>query len=131
MKGCRAWRESCSGTPPPRSSSAETPRKILPLATVADLLAIGREALANVARHARADHAWIEISVGDGRIGLEIGDDGEGIRSDRPLERGHNGWPTCESEPRSWAEPSRSSNAEGGGTRIIVTVPLPVRGEPA
>ncbi len=42
---------------------------------------IVQEALANVAKHARAGHAEIEIAEDDGRVTVEIRDDGRGLGS--------------------------------------------------
>ncbi len=64
----------------------------LPLAVVADLLAIAREALANVARHADAGHATLALSSADGALRLEIADDGRGLGRQMPTSsRGHHG----------------------------------------
>ena len=52
----------------------------------ADLLATLREALSNVARHARADHVWVRLDVEGSRVALQVTDDGIGpseLRSDR------------------------------------------------
>jgi signal transduction histidine kinase len=38
-----------------------------------------QEALTNVAKHARADHARVVVGIGAGRIYVEVGDDGEGF----------------------------------------------------
>ena len=36
------------------------------------------EALANVAKHARASHAWVAVEDGDGRLAIDVRDDGVG-----------------------------------------------------
>jgi PAS domain S-box-containing protein len=36
------------------------------------------EALTNVAKHARATHAWVNVGPLDGQLGVEVGDDGAG-----------------------------------------------------
>jgi signal transduction histidine kinase len=36
------------------------------------------ECLANVGKHSRAKHAWIDLGYGDGRLRIEVGDDGSG-----------------------------------------------------
>jgi two-component system sensor histidine kinase UhpB len=40
---------------------------------------VAQEALTNVARHAGARHAWLALEVRDGRVELEVRDDGEGF----------------------------------------------------
>ncbi|MFG1605174.1 GAF domain-containing sensor histidine kinase [Actinoplanes sp. NPDC049265] len=53
---------------------------------VAELLAVLREALSNVARHAGASTARVSVSAGDGTVTLRVEDDGVGI--DPALARG-------------------------------------------
>ncbi len=59
----------------------EGPDGALPLTTdtQTQLFGIGREALANVVKHSGAVHALIRVEVDDGRVILEIGDDGCGF----------------------------------------------------
>jgi signal transduction histidine kinase len=47
------------------------------------LLAVLREAVSNVARHALADHAEVEVEVSDDELTLRVADDGIGLPSDR------------------------------------------------
>ena len=79
----------------------------LPLAMVADLLAIAREALANVARHADAGHATITVSGADGAVRLEIADDGRGFAADADLSHGHHGLANMRTRAAALAEPWR------------------------
>jgi signal transduction histidine kinase len=51
----------------------------IPGPVVEDLLAVLREALTNVARHACASSAQVDLSAGDGRLVLRVSDDGRGI----------------------------------------------------
>jgi len=53
---------------------------------VPELLAVLREALSNVARHARAQTARVSLRAGDGEVILRVEDDGVGI--DPALARG-------------------------------------------
>ena len=98
--------------------------------TVHDALVrdIVRELLANVARHARADRAVVEVRVDGANLVIEVSDDGLGLD---PLARneaarsGHLGLPRIE---RTAAELGGSlgiaeSSAEGG-TRVTVWLPL-------
>ena len=100
----------------------------LPLPVVADLLAIAREALANVARHARAKEALIAVSVTDGMVVLQITDDGVGMTADRPLDRGHNGLANMRARADALGGAFAVDSQPGSGTRIIVTVPVSGRG---
>ena len=47
------------------------------------LLAVLREALSNVARHAEADAAVVEVDASDGHVVLIVTDNGKGLPSDR------------------------------------------------
>jgi signal transduction histidine kinase len=100
----------------------------LPLATVADLLAVAREALAHVARHAKAQHASLTITTSDDEISLEIADDGQGMDLDRPLDRSHNGLANMRARGDALSGTFSVESSPGAGTRIIVRVPKSVRG---
>ncbi len=52
------------------------------------LLAVVREALTNIGRHAHASHASLSLSVADGACRLQITDDGTGIAPTAPGEGG-------------------------------------------
>lgn len=52
---------------------------------------IVQEALTNVVRHARARHAWIELSQSEGLLELVVLDDGEGFDVPKTLERAAGG----------------------------------------
>ena len=53
----------------------------VPRAVVDDLLAVLREALSNIARHARAGAARVTARTGAGQLTLEVADDGIGLGS--------------------------------------------------
>jgi signal transduction histidine kinase len=48
-----------------------------------ELLAVLREAMSNIARHALADRAYAELSVSDTEVVLQVTDDGTGAPDDR------------------------------------------------
>ena len=97
----------------------------LPLAIVADLLAIAREALANVARHAEARHTTLALSSADDAIRLEIADDGRGLGADADLPRGHHGLANMRTRAEGLGGTLDIESGAGGGTRIIVVIPTP------
>jgi signal transduction histidine kinase len=43
-----------------------------------DVVAVVREGLSNIAKHANAEHTSVAVSVADGRVSIEIVDDGSG-----------------------------------------------------
>jgi signal transduction histidine kinase len=98
------------------------------LATVADLLAIAREAMANVARHSKAKHATIALTTTDEVISLEIADDGQGMNPQRKLDHTHNGLANMRARADALSGTFSLESSPSAGTRIIVTVPVPVEG---
>jgi signal transduction histidine kinase len=100
-----------------------SPEALGPLPAAIEVAAyrIAQEALANVVKHARAQHCHIEVSI-DGDLRLQISDDGVGL-PDPPAagvglrsmaERAAELGGTCRVEPMS-----------SGGTRVAVRLPLP------
>ena len=89
---------------------------------VEHLVAVLREALANVARHAQAESAEVSVRLVDGRITLVVADDGVGVAAGAPGGRGVENMTTrarrlggeCELAPR-----------EPRGSVLTWTVPTP------
>ncbi|HEX6474071.1 MAG TPA: GAF domain-containing sensor histidine kinase [Candidatus Limnocylindria bacterium] len=95
----------------------------LPLEVVAELLAIAREALANVARHAAADHAWLRVTAAGDSVQLEIEDDGTGFDADAQVGRAHHGLANLRARAEGLGGTLTLTSQPGSGTRIIVSVP--------
>jgi len=95
----------------------------LPLAVVAELLAITREALANVMRHSGASHVEMTAALEDGTVRLEIADDGSGFAPANPRTDGHHGLANMRHRAEGMGGTFTVESGEGRGTRIIVTVP--------
>jgi signal transduction histidine kinase len=94
----------------------------LPLETVAELLAIVREALSNIARHADATTCRIDLSSDAGHLRLEVADDGRGFNAARAPERGHHGLANMRARAEGMGARFDVGSAPEGGTRIIVTL---------
>jgi signal transduction histidine kinase len=90
---------------------------------VAELLAIAREALANVARHSGAGHASLLLSTPGERVRLEIADDGRGVALDASITRGHNGLANMRARAEALGGAFDITSGPGTGTRIIVAIP--------
>ena len=90
---------------------------------VAELLAIAREALANVARHSGAGHASLRLSTPGERVRLEIADDGRGLALDASITRGHNGLANMRARAEALGGAFDITSGPGTGTRIIVVIP--------
>jgi signal transduction histidine kinase len=93
----------------------------LPIEIVAELLAIAREALANVARHSGAAHSWVQLSTPDDNVRLEIVDDGSGIRG--AVVAGHHGLGNMRARAEALGGSFEIANSGGGGARIIAVIP--------
>jgi len=96
----------------------------LSIERIAELLAITREALSNVARHAAAAHASVlVVADGDG-LRLEISDDGRGFEAPSGGPgRGHHGLANMRARSEAIGGTFEVTSARGGGTRIIVSIP--------
>ena len=92
-----------------------------------------QEALANVARHADAAAVKIAISAGDGRVRLQVRDDGRGLPSGRAEDyesRGHMGLAGMRERIGALGGTVRVQGAPGGGALVEVSVPAEVAARP-
>jgi two-component system, NarL family, sensor histidine kinase DevS len=93
----------------------------VPDAVRPDLLAVLREALSNVVRHARASQVEVAIEVGDGRLRLAVTDDGVGP-GEQVDER--SGLANMRQRAAAHDGTLAVTAASGGGTRVDWSVPL-------
>ncbi len=95
-----------------------------------ELRAIVREALTNVARHARASEASVSISVADRWCAVTITDNGVGVDGDAPGRReptstdGGMGLVNARRRAEKLGGQCTVERAAGGGTRLTWRVPL-------
>ena len=85
-----------------------------------DLEAVLREALSNVARHAAAHAVQVKVMAADGRLVLDVTDDGRGLGE--PTRR--SGLDTIARRAQRHGGTLRFSTPEGGGTCLTWDVPL-------
>lgn len=85
-----------------------------------DVLAVVRESLSNVARHAQADSSSVEVSVADGWLSVRITDNGRGPGDS---ER-RSGLANLADRARQRGGDYRVEPREGGGTHVEWRVPL-------
>ncbi|HET8776041.1 MAG TPA: sensor histidine kinase, partial [Candidatus Limnocylindria bacterium] len=106
-------------------TSRVTPEELerLPVEVVAELLAVAREALSNIARHAAASHASVDLDTADGELRLTLTDDGRGFDPHLASERGHHGMTNMRARTEALGGTFSVASAAGSGTRIIITVP--------
>ncbi|MBG0830126.1 GAF domain-containing protein [Planomonospora sp. ID67723] len=84
------------------------------------LRAVLREALSNVARHARASRARVLVEAGGGALLLEVSDDGVGI----PEGGRRSGLRNLADRAARLGGTFTAERAEGGGSRLRWQVPL-------
>jgi two-component system NarL family sensor kinase len=91
------------------------------------LYRIAQEAVANSLRHARADHATIELVILRDRVRLSISDDGQGFDAEKLASgmRAGYGIIGMNERARLLGGALQLSSSPGKGTHIEVTVPLP------
>ena len=100
----------------------------LPPHVGADIVAIVREGLSNIARHSGATRAAISLQVVEERLALEIVDNGRGfadpgVRHTEELGR-HQGLRNIRERAIGMGGAVRVESEPGSGTRIIVTLPV-------
>jgi len=102
----------------------------LAIEVVAELLAIAREALANMARHSGANHAELVLSADASDVRLVMADDGQGFDPLATPAAGHHGLANMRARAERLGGTLTIERGEDRGTRIIVDMPLsePPRG---
>jgi signal transduction histidine kinase len=95
----------------------------LPIETTVELLAITREALSNIARHASASTARVAVRDDGGALRLEIEDDGRGFAGAEGSEQGHHGLGNMRARSHALGAELDVRSTPGQGTRIIVSLP--------
>jgi two-component system nitrate/nitrite sensor histidine kinase NarX len=97
----------------------------LPPSTEVQLVRIIQEALANVHKHAAAEHAWVRIWWQHPSIQVIVEDDGRGFDPHMPAspDRRHFGFQTMRERAEGLGGTLEIDSAPGGGTRVIATLP--------
>jgi signal transduction histidine kinase len=92
----------------------------VPPVVAAQVLAVLREALSNVARHAAADTAVVEVEASGAEMTLRVTDNGKGL----PAERRESGLRNVRRRAGDLGGTVRFLDEEPHGTRLEWTVPL-------
>lgn len=93
----------------------------------ADIVAVVRESLANVARHASATDTLLSVTVTDDRIDVDVTDDGVGLGHD--ATRRSSGTRNLEQRAVHLGGAFSLTERETGGTHMHWHVPLPRAGD--
>lgn len=88
------------------------------------LLQIAREALSNIARHAKASRASVSVAVEGGVLALVVADNGRGFDPSLPRDAGHQGLGNMADRAAELGGELTIESAPGAGTRIIVRLPI-------
>ena len=83
------------------------------------LYRIAQEALNNVARHARAEHAWVDLCTTARSVGLVVRDDGRGF-SPEPFGPAHLGLRSMRERAAEAGAELRIDSAPDRGTKVVV-----------
>jgi signal transduction histidine kinase len=94
------------------------------------LFRIAQEALTNIARHAEASAAWVELAVGEEKVVLAITDNGKGLRALPERKNPSLGMVGMRSRARQVNGELLVENRAEGGLRIRVEAPL-AKAEPS
>jgi signal transduction histidine kinase len=96
----------------------------VPSETMVELLAIGREALSNVARHATgATSTQVRLAADGDELVLEVRDDGAGFDPEAKRGPQHQGLRNMRSRAEGLGGTLEVSSTIGAGTRIVARVP--------
>jgi signal transduction histidine kinase len=96
----------------------------LPRVVQAECLRIVEEALANVRKHAAADHAVVEINFGWRSLRVTITDDGTGFDTEREGGKpGHWGWLGMRERASRIGGRLSLKSSPGAGTVVTLVVP--------
>jgi signal transduction histidine kinase len=99
---------------------------VVPREVASGLYRVAQEALQNVAKHSKAKHVSVALSLQNGSVLFSLEDDGVGF--DPEMVRGRGGLGLISMRERTRlvnGKLSITSGKLGHGTRIAVLVPLP------
>ncbi|MEW5990578.1 MAG: GAF domain-containing sensor histidine kinase [Chloroflexota bacterium] len=102
---------------------AEIDARLAPEAGI-QLIQIAREALSNAIRHSGAPRARLSLRAQDAAAVLSVEDNGSGFDAASPARSGHLGLANMRDRASSVGGAVEVSSHIGGGTRIIVRLPL-------
>ena len=107
------------------------PRALHPEVEVT-LLRVAQEALANVAKHAGAAHAWVTLSYMEDVVTLDVRDDGAGFDQPEPSPAGGGGFGLIAMRQRvnRLAGQLEIESEPGGGTAVSASLPAIPLGPP-
>ncbi len=100
------------------------PAERLPAHVELAVYRIAQEALANIARHAQASRARVELDITDSELRLRVSDNGVGFDPAQECEPGHFGLVGMTERAHLLGGALDIASAPGRGTRLTIRVPL-------
>jgi len=104
------------------SADAGSANAVMPARTLVQLTRVLREAVSNAIRHSGGKRLRVSIATDGVELWLAVEDDGRGLVGDKP-STGH-GMDNIERRVRVLGGRHAWERAPGGGTRLVVSVPL-------
>jgi NarL family two-component system sensor histidine kinase LiaS len=98
------------------------PTEQLPSRAQEEVFRMAQEALANIARHARARHVTLRLTRQDDAMRLEISDDGQGF--DVAKDASGMGLSNLRDRAQALGGAAEITSAPGQGTRVRIAIPL-------
>ncbi|MBN2148989.1 MAG: GAF domain-containing sensor histidine kinase [Anaerolineales bacterium] len=125
MDGLRRLAEEFTNNTSVRTdiSGPDDGQVVLPTAHATALFHICQEALANVTKHAQAQHANVELWTAPGRVLLEISDDGQGFDLRKMSVTLGHGLSNMHTRARKVGGDLEINSEPGKGTSVLAWVP--------
>lgn len=99
----------------------------LDLSQAGHLFHITHEALANVARHAKAQHVRVSLAHADRLIRLQVEDDGLGFAVPTAIKPGHHGLANVQARVSQLGATLQLESVPRQGTQLVVVLPVKQR----
>jgi signal transduction histidine kinase len=124
-----ATRWTATSGVPAKVAATGDPRALHPEVEVT-LLRVAQEALANVAKHAAASHAWVTLSYMEDLVTLDVRDDGSGFARSAPSDPGGGfGLIAMRQRVSRLAGQLEIESEPGAGTAVSASLPAIPLGE--
>jgi two-component system, NarL family, sensor histidine kinase LiaS len=114
---CQAAGLECRLDLPAGESSGEVPARVRH-----ELVAVVKESLANIAKHAGAREVTVGLTMNDGQLNLTVKDDGRGF--DRARASAGSGLQNLRERVQQVGGSLETTTKPGAGTTVAVTMPL-------
>lgn len=108
-------------------TACEGEARPLPSATRRHLAYLVGEAVANIEKHAGAQHVEMRLTWGDDRLDIHLSDDGCGFDASAQQANGHYGLSTMKQRARAVEGDLTIISSPGSGTEVHLSLPIPAQ----